>query len=117
MFVVRTLDLKTTAALNRLPELLHWPSLKKSGLLNLVICLLYSLVIPAVVFPTGRMEMMNQEDFCTSRETMTECRLCILADVTYIFKGLQKCLWKDMMPSELQKLKLDSLKDERLTGG
>ena len=68
--VVRTLDLKTTAALNRLPEPLHWPSLKKSGLLNLVICLLYSLVIPAVVFPTGRKEMMNQEDFCTSGETM-----------------------------------------------
>ena len=52
-----------------------------------------------------------------------ERTVCVLADVTYIFKGLQKSLQKDTcMLSELQKLKertikeLENLKDESLTG-
>ena len=42
-----------------------------------IICLRYSFVITAVVFPTGRKEMMNQEDFCASGETRTEYRLYV----------------------------------------
>ena len=124
---VRTQDLKATAISNGLPEPLRWPSFKEVRFAK------FSHHLFAVFLRNYRCCMSywekenDDESMGFLRKWKNKDKLqtvCVLADVTYILKGLQKSLQKDTcMLSELRKLKdktikeLESLKDESLTGG
>lgn len=124
---VRTHDLKAITESNGLPAPLHWPDFKEVRFAE------FSHHLFAVFLRNfrGCICYWEKDGSDESKGFLYKWKnkdriqtVCVLADITYILKGLQKSLQKDTcMLSELRKLKdrtikeLESLKDESLTGG
>ena len=124
---VRTHDLKATAESNGLPEPLHWPDFKEVRFAE------FSHHLFAVFLRNYRscMSYWEKGNDDKSKGFLHKWKnkdriqtVCVLADVTYILKGLQKSLQKDTCNlGDLRTLKertikeLESLRDESLTGG
>ena len=124
---VRTRELKEAAASNGLSEPLHWPVFKEVRfaefshqlfavfLRNYRSCIYYWEKGNDVESAGFLRKWKNKDRVLT---------VCVLADVTYLLKGLQKSLQKDAcVLSDLPVLKartiseLEELQDDPLTGG